>query len=88
MTDQYTLKPTQIVMYTTDYCADCLRAKKFFEANQIPYLQIGLEGNEEATEFVTQVNNGYRSVPTIVFPDGSILVEPSWEELRNKINTP
>jgi len=84
MTNFHTLNPTQIVMYTTQYCADCLRAKKFFEANEIPFVSVGLEGDAEATEFVIQVNNGYRSVPTIVFPDGSILVEPSWEELKAK----
>jgi mycoredoxin len=84
MTDHYTLTPTQIVMYTTEYCSDCMRAKKFFGANNIPYLRIGLEGNAEATEFVMQVNNGYRSVPTIIFPDGSVLVEPNWEELKAK----
>ena len=84
MTDHYTITPSQIVIYTTEFCSDCLRAKKFFEANNIPHLRVRLEGNEEATEFVTRVNHGYRSVPTIVFPDGSILVEPSWEELRAK----
>ena len=84
MTTRYTISPTQIMMYTTEYCADCLRAKKFFEANEIPYKQIRLENNEEATEFVMQINNGYRSVPTIIFPDGSVLVEPTWEELRQK----
>jgi mycoredoxin len=45
---------------------------------------VGLEGNAEATEFVMQLNRGYQSVPTIVFPDGSVLVEPSWEELKAK----
>ena len=84
MNDHYTLTPVQIVMYTTEYCSDCMRAKKFFEANNIPYLPVRLEGNVEATEFVMQINNGCRSVPTIVFPDGSILVEPGWEELRAK----
>jgi mycoredoxin len=86
MTDLYTLTPSQIVMYTTDYCLDCLRAKKFFETNNIPHIRVGLEGNPEASEFVIQVNNGYRSVPTIVFPDGSVLVEPGWDELRAKIS--
>ena len=86
MTDLYTTTPTQIVMYSTDYCSDCLRAKKFFEAHKIPYLVVGLEGNLEATEFVIKVNHGSRSVPTIVFPDGSILVEPGWEELRAKFS--
>jgi mycoredoxin len=73
-------------MYVTEYCSDCLRAKRFFEENNISYERIGLEDNPEATEFVAQINNGYRSVPTIVFPDGSILVEPSWDELRQKFN--
>lgn len=82
MTELYTLSPSQIVMYSTEYCPDCHRAKKFFETNNIPYIRVGLEGNAEATEFVMHVNNGYRSVPTIVFPDGSVLVEPGWDELK------
>ncbi len=72
-------------MYATEYCSDCHRAKAFFEANHIEYLRVGLEGNEQATEFVINVNNGNRSVPTIIFPDGTILVEPSWAELKEKI---
>ena len=82
MTELYTLSPSQIVMYSTEYCPDCHRAKKFFETNNIPYIRVGLEGTAEATEFVMHVNNGYRSVPTIVFPDGSVLVEPGWDELK------
>jgi mycoredoxin len=83
--DLYTVTPTQIVMYTTEHCADCHRAKTFFDANHIEYMKVGLEDNEKATEFVLRLNKGYRSVPTIVFPDGSVLAEPSWEELRRKI---
>lgn len=77
----YNLKPSKIVMYSTEYCGDCRRAKAFFEAKQIEYINIGLEGNEEATSFVVEVNKGQRIVPTIIFPDGAILVEPSWDEL-------
>jgi mycoredoxin len=87
MNDLYTTAPTQIVMYTTEYCSDCIRAKKFFELNNIPYVRVGLEGNMDATEFVMKVNSGYRSVPTIIFPDGTILVEPNWEELRAKFSS-
>ena len=86
MTDLYTLTPSQIVMYATEYCPDCVRAKKFFEAHNIPYMRVGLEGNADATQFVMQVNNGYRSVPTIIFPDGSVLVEPAWDELKAKFS--
>jgi mycoredoxin len=81
-----TRTPSQIVMYSTAYCGDCRRAKAFFEAKQIEFLNVGLEGNEDATNFVIEVNNGTRNVPTIVFPDGSVLVEPSWEELKKKFS--
>jgi mycoredoxin len=60
--------------------------KKFFEANNIPYLRVGLEGNPAASEFVIRLNRGCQSVPTIIFPDGSVLVEPNWEELRAKFS--
>lgn len=86
MNDLCTTLPTQIVMYTTEYCSDCQRAKKFFEANNIPHLRVRLEGNAEATAFVMKVNRGYRSVPTIIFPDGSMLVEPNWDELKAKFS--
>jgi len=84
LNDLYTTQPSQIVMYATEYCSDCRRAKAFFETNGIDYLRVGIEDNEEATKFITTLNNGYQSVPTIVFPDGDVLVEPSWEELRVK----
>ncbi|RIK28429.1 MAG: NrdH-redoxin [Anaerolineae bacterium] len=84
MTDLYTLSPSQIVMYTTETCSDCVRAKKFFDARGIPHVRVKLEGDDQATQFVIQVNRGFRSVPTIVFPDGSVLVEPSWDELNAK----
>jgi len=86
MSDLYTLTPTQIVIYSTEYCSDCMRAKKYFEVNNIPHVRVRLEGNTEATDFVMQVNNGYRSVPTIVFTDGSVLVETDWEELKAKFS--
>ena len=86
MNDLYTSAPAQIVMYTTQYCSDCIRAKKSFETNNIPHLRVGLEGNAEAASFVMKINNGYKSVPTIVFPDGSVLVGPDWEEPKAKFS--
>ncbi len=87
MDDLYSLTPSQIVMYTTGICPDCWRAKAFFNAHGISFLQVGIEGDEQATRFVTELNNGLHSVPTIVFPDGAVLVEPTWEELRKKFLT-
>jgi mycoredoxin len=85
MDNLYSLKPAQIVVYSTQHCSDCLRARAFFDANNISYIPVMLEGDNAATEFVLKMNNGYRSVPTIIFPDGTVLVEPSWQELKEKV---
>jgi mycoredoxin len=86
LNDLYNKQPSQIVMYATEYCPDCHRAKAFFKANGIEYLLVGLEDNSNATNFIININDGNRSVPTIIFPDGTVLVEPSWEELRAKVS--
>ncbi len=67
----------QIIMYTTSWCSDCYRAKYLLDEYGIPYVNIDVEQNPEGLAFVLQVNNGQRIVPTIVFPDKTILVEPS-----------
>jgi len=73
-----------IKMYATTWCGDCRIAKRWFDSHSIPYEYINIEEDETAAAFVLQVNGGMRSVPTIIFPDGSILVEPSTRELATK----
>ncbi len=74
----------QIVMYTTSWCPDCHRAKYLLDEYGVAYVNVDIEENDEARAFVMQVNNGHAVIPTIVFPDGSILVEPSNKQLANK----
>ena len=66
----------QIVVYSTSWCPDCHRSKYFLDERGIEYLERDVEKDPEAMAFVRQVNHGNRVVPTIVFPDGAILVEP------------
>lgn len=84
--DLYTLSPSQIVVYSVDWCPDCRRARFFFKRKEINYLEINVDRDKRAAEFVKQINNGNRSVPTIIFPDGSKMVEPSEVELNAKFN--
>jgi thioredoxin reductase (NADPH) len=76
----------QIVVYGTTWCPDCKRAKRFFAEQRVPYVNIDIEQDAEAMALVERVNQGMRSIPTIVFPDGSILVEPSNAQLAEKLN--
>jgi mycoredoxin len=74
-----------IGFYGTRWCGSSMRARRLLDKHQVPYRWIDIDQDPEASAFVQEVNNGYRSVPTIVFPDGSILVEPSTAELLEKI---
>lgn len=76
----------QIVMYGTPWCGDCARARRVLETAGTEYHYIDIVGNAEASAIVERINNGNRSVPTIIFPDGSVLVEPSNAELEAKIS--
>lgn len=74
-----------IMMYGTDWCSDCVRARKFFDKHQVAYVWINIDHDPEAEQWVKKANQGFRSVPTIVFPDSSILVEPSNQQLAEKL---
>jgi len=75
----------EIKVYGTTWCPDCFRAKQVFERLKIPYTWINIETDARALDFVSKVNHGMHSVPTIVFPDGSILVEPGNKQLEKKL---
>lgn len=77
----------QIIMYSTTWCGDCRRAKRVFADFGVPYVEINIDGDHEAAELVQALNNGMRSVPTIVFPDGGILVEPSNAALMARLQS-
>lgn len=74
-----------IIVYGTTWCYDTFRAKKILDKNNIPYTWIDIDKDMEGRKFVEETNHGYRSVPTIVFPDGTILVEPSNADLLAKL---
>jgi mycoredoxin len=75
----------KIIIYGTEWCGDCRRARRFFDQNGIPYLWINIDRDQDAERFVLKTNGGMRSVPTIVFPDHSILVEPSSHLIAEKL---
>lgn len=75
----------QITVYGAYWCPDCRRAKQFLGEHQIPYNWIDIEQDPEAEQFVIAQNDGKRIIPTILFEDGSKLVEPSNAELANQL---
>jgi mycoredoxin len=76
-----------IKVFGTTWCGDCKRAVRVLNDRKAQYEYIDIEQDDAAAEYVVQVNNGYQSVPTILFPDGSIMVEPSSAALAAKLTS-
>jgi thioredoxin reductase (NADPH) len=85
MSDLYNLKPSGIMVYSTVWCPDCKRAKQFFGEQRVAYTNVDIEQDKKALAFVEKVNEGMRIIPTIIFPDGEILVEPTNAQLAEKL---
>jgi len=75
----------KITMYGADWCGDCRRSKRFLDENKVAYNYIDVEADASASDKVIEINGGMRSIPVIVFPDGSHLTEPSDNALRDKL---
>jgi glutaredoxin-like protein len=75
-----------IIMYGAPWCGDCIRAKEVLNRNQFVYQWVDIDQDPEAKQFVLRVNQGKCIIPTIIFPDDSILVEPSNTQLLKKLS--
>jgi mycoredoxin len=75
----------EITLYGTTWCGTTRRARLLLDKYNIPYQWVDIDLDEEAAKFVEKVNHGNRSVPTIIWKDGSTSVEPSNEELARKL---
>ena len=76
-----------ILFYSTTWCPDCQRSQQVLDQRNVSYRSIDIDRDPQTRAYVERVNRGYRSVPTIIFPDGSILVEPSNQKLAEKLGT-
>lgn len=77
--------PAQIRMYATPYCGDTRLARRVLDDMGIVYDFVDFRNDPAAARLVEEINNGFRSSPTIIFPDGTVLVEPSERELRSHV---
>lgn len=74
-----------ITLYVSNWCSHSRSIERFLENNDIPVHKITVDGDDEARAELIKINDGYASVPTLIFPDGSKLTEPSLNQLRHKL---
>ena len=75
-----------IKVYGAPWCPDCKRAKKFLAEHRLPYEWFDIDADADSRRLVENLQNGGRTIPTIVFGDGSHLLEPSNDELARKLD--
>jgi mycoredoxin len=76
---------SQITMYGAEWCGDCRRSKRFLDSNNVAYNYIDVEADASASDKVIEINGGQRSIPVIIFEDGTHLTEPSDAALKAKL---
>jgi mycoredoxin len=74
-----------LTMYTTPWCGYCKRLKRQLAADDIEVTEVDIEQDHDAADFVMSVNNGFQTVPTVVFPDGSALTNPSAAAVKDRL---
>src|SRR5215469_12853476 len=74
-----------LTMYTTSWCAFCRRLKSQLAAEGIEMAEVNIEEVPGAADYVMSVNGGFQTVPTVVFPDGSALTNPSVADVKQRL---
>jgi thioredoxin reductase (NADPH) len=74
-----------ITIYGALWCPYCVQAKQFLDNRGVPYIWVDVDAHPKAKEIIRQYNGGKEIIPTLVFPDGSVLVAPSNDALTTKL---
>jgi mycoredoxin len=76
----------QLTMYTTPWCGFCRNLKNQLARVGIEMAEVDIERDPAAADFVMSVNGGNQTVPTVVFPDGSVMTNPSANQVRARLD--
>lgn len=74
-----------VTVYTTPWCGYCVRLKSQLRRAGVDYAEVDIEQQPDAAELVMRLNRGNRTVPTLVFTDGSALTNPSVAQVSRRV---
>ena len=76
-----------VTIYTTTTCGPCVRLKRALSEREIDFTEVNVELDDEAADWVMGVNEGARTVPTVLMPDGTTLTNPSADEVARHLTS-
>jgi len=87
-TDGPDLRPGtgSVTVFTTSWCGYCRRLTSQLDRDGVPFTEVDIEANPEHADWVESVNGGNRTVPTVLFADGSAATNPSLTEVRARLS--
>ncbi|UOY01307.1 mycoredoxin [Blastococcus sp. PRF04-17] len=74
-----------VTMFTTTWCGYCVRLKKLMQREGIEFAEVDIEQDDQAAQLVMQANGGNRTVPTLLFTDGTALTNPSIDQVKAQL---
>ena len=74
-----------VTMFTTQWCGYCMRLKKLMQRDGIEFAEVDIENDAAAADLVMQANGGNRTVPTLLFADGTALTNPSLDQVKSQL---
>ena len=75
-----------VTMYTTSWCGYCVRLKKLMQREGIEWAEVNIETDDGAADLVMKANGGNRTVPTLIFADGTALTNPSIDQVKDQLS--
>lgn len=77
--------PEKLILYTSNFCGHARLVERLLDQHEIPATTINIDRDPAARQSLVALNGGYASVPTIIFPDGSKLIEPPLRQLKARL---
>ena len=75
-----------LIIYGTSWCGPCRTLKRLLSERNVAFTYVDIETTPDAAEFVTKINKGNQTVPTVLFPDGSTLTNPRLSDVITRLD--
>ncbi|HVC21851.1 MAG TPA: FAD-dependent oxidoreductase [Candidatus Dormibacteraeota bacterium] len=75
----------EVTVYGAPWCPDCKRSKQFLSQHRVAFDWVDVDQDQQGLQLVEKLQQGGRTIPTIVFGNGDFLLEPTDEELASKL---
>jgi mycoredoxin len=73
-------------MFTTTWCGFCRNLKSQLARAGIEIAEVDIERDPAAAQYVMSVNGGNQTVPTVLFPDGASMTNPSAKQVKARLD--